>query len=183
MENLIYRFIYSKEKLCGDSVPEWLPGMGMIGYTAGYIGFFAYLRLCGSVFPGIFSCLLLIIMMLASEMLGVAIIHLFISFSGKKGNAATLFYLFGCSCFLFTLFIPAGLLARISHSVAAWFFLALYVAIFVSRVKMLRRTYSQISIGKSVLVIFIPGILLQGMLYLFMVYGIVNGIWLVRMSV
>lgn len=183
MENLIYRFIYSQEKLCGDSVPEWLPSMGMIGYAAGYIGFFAYLRLCGSVFPGVFSCLLLVIMMLAAEMLSVAIIHLFISFSGKKGNAATLFYLFGCSCFLFTLFIPAGILARISQSAAGWFFLALYAAIFVFRVKMLRRTYSHISIGKSVLAIFIPGIMLQAMLYLFMIYGIVNGIWLIKMSV
>lgn len=182
MENIIVNYLKSPSELHGET-PEWLPSAGMAGYIAGYLGLFAYMRLDSSVLPGVFSCVALILLMLASEMLGAAIMHLFASLSGKKGNASSLFYLFGCSCFLFTLLLPIGFIAMISKAVAALAVLALMAAMFVLRVKMLRLAYKNISVARSVLAMFIPNLLIQGMIFLSVIYGIVNGIWLIKMSV
>lgn len=182
MENIIVNYLKSPYDLHGET-PEWLPSAGMAGYFAGYLGLFAYMRLGSSVMPGVFSCIALILIMLASDMLSVAIIHLFVSLSGKKGNASALFYLFGCSCFLFMLCLPIGLIAMLSKAFAGLAILALCAAMFVLRVKMLRRAYENISIGRSILAMFIPNLLVQSMICLSLIYTIVNGIWLVKMSV
>lgn len=182
MENIIVDYLKSPYDLHGET-PAWLPSAGMSGYLAGYVAFFAYMRLDSSVLPGVFSCVAIILLMLASEMLGAAIIHLFASLSGKKGNASTLFYLFGCSCFLLTLLLPIGFMAMFSKAAAALAVLALFAAMFVVRVKMLRRAYENISVARSVLAMLVPSLLIQGMIFLSVIYGIVNGIWLIKMSV
>lgn len=183
MEKILAGYLKSPCTFPSENVPSWLPSAGMWGYVAGYVAFFAYMRLSGSAFPGFFSLLLIMLLMLASEMIGAAIIHFFISLSGKKGNASTIFYLFGCSCFLLTLLLPIGLIAMLSKAFAGLAILALCAAMFVLRVKMLRRSYENISIGRSILAMFIPNLLVQAMICLSLIYTIVNGIWLVKMSV
>ncbi|MBO4556930.1 MAG: hypothetical protein J5706_09225 [Elusimicrobiales bacterium] len=183
MEKILAGYLKSPCTFPSENVPSWLPSAGMWGYVAGYVAFFAYMRLSGSAFPGFFSLLLIMLLMLASEMIGAAIIHFFISLSGKKGNASTIFYLFGCSCYLLTLLLPIGFMAMFSKAAAALAVLALFAAMFVVRVKMLRRAYENISVARSVLAMFVPNLLIQGMIFLSLIYGIVNGIWLIKMSV
>lgn len=180
MEKILAGYLKSPCTFPSENVPSWLPSAGMCGYVAGYVAFFAYMRLSGSAFPGFFSLLLIFLLMLASEMIGAAIIHFFISLSGKKGNASTIFYLFGCSCYLLTLTVPIGLLSFVSKAAAGWCLLVLSVLMFVARIRMLRRAYSDLSIGRSLVAMIMPGILLQGLLYLSIIYVVVNSAWIIK---
>ena len=182
MEKLILKYLRSPENYCGE-VPAWLPAAGLCGYIAGYMGFFVYLRLGSSVFPGFFSFAALMLLMIACETVFSALVHIFLSLTGKKGNVSSVFYVSGLSCYLLTLALPIGLLSFVSQAAAGLSVLLLCLAMFICRIKLIRKVYADLSAGLAFLSMLIPGLLLQSILYLSLVYGIVNGIWLVKMSV
>ncbi|MCR4820015.1 MAG: hypothetical protein K5838_02705 [Elusimicrobiales bacterium] len=179
--NSIAKYCQSPNLLAEDSAAEELAVPGMAGYAIGSLGLFAYLRLEASVFPGLFAFIGLMLLILFSEALVTSLIHFFLSLSGKKGQVSTVFYLFGCSNAMLALAVPIGIAAKFYASCGNVLMLGLMLYIFILRLYIIRKAYSDVSVSKTVFALIIPGILFQVFMYFALIYGIINSVWLMSM--
>jgi len=128
---------------------------GMLGYAAGTLGIFAYMRLYSSVPPGLISWLALLLSALALNLLMAALIHLFMDLTGARGSAARLFQAFGWSDYLLALLPPAGIFAKLGAGRAFLPYAVCAAAVLAARVYFVRRLYG-VSGNKAALAVVLP---------------------------
>ncbi len=166
------------ETLAAEAGPEGLGRTGMLGYFAGTLGFFAFLRMFSAVPPGIMSFSVVFILLLAANFFFASSIHLFMDLTGAKGRASRLFLAFGCSDFLLALLVPLAFFAKLQVlNGFLWFCLCL-LAVVYARVRLVRRLYP-VSANKALLSICLPYAGLGAVFFAVSVYAVAWLVWLV----
>lgn len=158
--------------------PAGLGRTGLLGYAAGTLGFFVFLRLFSAVPPGAISFLVVLCLVLAFNLFFAGLIHLFLDLTGARGSAARLFLVFGCSDLLLSLLVPLAFFAKLGYING---FLALclcFLAVIYARVRLVRRLYS-VSANKALLAVWLPYAGLSAVLFTVFVYSIAWLVWLV----
>ncbi len=177
----IIKYYRSPELLSAESAAEELRRPGLLGYLAGCLGLFAYLRMSSSVFPGLTAFILFVIITLLTEAMNAGLAHFFLNISGKKGSAASMFYIFGCSSFIYTFAIAAGIIDNFSATAGACVITVLAVWVFILRIKLIRRAYINVSAGRAFAAMLVPGIILHSLLWISLIYWIACSIWAMKM--
>jgi hypothetical protein len=165
--------------LAGPARPVGLGRTGMLGYFAGTLGLFTFLRLQAAVPPGALSFLTVLLLVLAANFLFAGIMHLFLDLTGadRPGGSGRLFLAFGCTDFLLTLLVPLGFFdgAKLFNGFLG-FCLCLLVLIY-ARVRLVRRLYA-VSANKALLAVWLPYGLLSALFFTGLLYGLVWLGWL-----
>ena len=177
----IVKYYRSPELLSAESAAAELGRLGILGYIAGSLGLFTYLRMSSSVFPGAAAFTLFLLIMLLQDAVNAGLAHFFLNISGKKGSAVSMFYLFGCSCFIYTFAVAAGVLEHFSRSAGACLIFALAIWVVVLRIKFIRRAYCNVSAGRAFAAMLMPGIVLHGLLWISAIYWFASSIWAMKM--
>jgi hypothetical protein len=173
LENLIDR----PETLGATERPEGLGRAGMLGYFAGTLGLFVFLRMQSAIPPGIPSFLMVLLFVLAANFLFTGVMHLFMDLTGVKGSASRLFLAFGCSDYLLTLLVPMGFSGLDVLNGFVWLCLC-FLAVIYARVRLVRRLYP-VSLNKAVLSIWLPYTGFSLIFFAAFIYGLAWLIWLV----
>lgn len=158
--------------------PEGLGRTALLGYFAGTLGFFVFLRLFSAVPPGVLSFLAVLSFVLAFNLFFAGVIHLFLDLTGARGSSARLFLAFGCSDLLLALLVPLAFFAKLGYVNA---FLALclcFLLVIYARVRLVRRLYA-VSANKALLAVWLPYAGLSAALFTAFVYSIAWLVWLV----
>lgn len=163
------------EILAGPERPRGLGRTGLLGYFAGTLGLFAFLRMNSGVPPGILSFSTVLTFVLAANFFFAGVIHLFLDLTGAKGAASRLFLAFGCSDFLFALLVPLGFLAKLEILNGFLWLCLCFAAVVYARVRLIRRLYP-VSINKALLSIWLP---YAGLGFIFSAVFIYSLAWLV----
>ena len=166
--------------LTGPERPEGLGRAGLLGYFAGTLGLFTFLRMQEAVPPGVLSFLAVFTLVLAANFLFAGIMHLFMDLTGaeRRGGAARLFLAFGCTDLLLTLLVPLGFFAGVKVlNPFLWFCLCI-LALIYARVRLVRRLYA-VSANKALLAVWLPYAGLTALFFAGFLYGMVWLVWLV----
>jgi len=158
--------------------PEGLGRTGLLGYAAGALGFFIYLRLHSMVPPGVLSFCVMYMFWLAANFFFAAVVHMFMDMTGAGGSASRLFLAFGCSDFLLSLLVPLAFFAKLGYINA---FLALclcFLLVIYARVRLIRRLYP-VSVNKAILAVWLPYAGLSALFFTAFIYSIAWMVWLV----
>ncbi|MDA8130285.1 MAG: hypothetical protein M0011_02155 [Elusimicrobia bacterium] len=163
--------------LGAEAKPAGLGRTGMLGYFAGALGLFVFLRMYSAVPPGFFSFGVVFLLLLALEFFVAGTIHLFMELTGASGRAGRLFQAFGLTDFLMTALVPAGFLAKAGLlGPMLWYTLCALLLIY-ARVRLVRRLYP-VSANKATLSVLLPYAGLFVFLFLAWVYSLAWLIWL-----
>lgn len=166
------------ETLAAEERPAGLGRAGLLGYVAGTLGLFAFLRMFSAVPPGFMSFSVVLMLLLAFNYFLAASIHLFMDFTGAKGSAARLFLAFGLSDYFLALLVPLAFFAKLQVlSAFLWFCVCLLLLLYV-RVRLVRRLYP-VSANKALLSLWLPYAGLGMVLFTAGVYSIAWLVWLV----
>lgn len=176
LETLIDR----PEALAAAEAPAGLGLAGLLGYFAGTLGLFMFLRLQAAVPPGAMSFSVVFLFVLAANFFFAGVINLFMELTGARGpagGAARLFQAFGCSDFLLTLLVPIGFLdgARFFNG-----FLGFSICILLllyARVRLVRRLYP-VSGNKALLAVWLPYAGAGTLFFIGLVYAFIWLFWL-----
>lgn len=177
LETLIDR----PESLGAAERPAGLGRAGLLGYFAGALGLFMFLRLESAVPPGTLSFLAVFAFLLAANFFFAGVIHLFMDLTGAAagpGGAARLFLAFGCSDFLATLLVPLGFLDKADFFSGALGFFVFVLALIYARVRLVRRLYP-VSNNKALLAVWLPYAGLAAVFFSGLAYGIIWLVWLI----
>lgn len=153
--NTLGTLIDRPELLGGQEAPAGLGEAGMLGYGAGTLGLFVFLRMHGAVPPGALSFAIVLTLVLALNYFMAAVIHLFMDLTGAGGSAGRLFEAFGLSDYLLTALVPLAFLAKLG--VLGPFISLLLCALLViyARVRLVKRVYP-VSGNKAALSVLLP---------------------------
>lgn len=158
--------------------PEGLGRTGLLGYLAGTLGVFAWLRMYSAVPPGFLSFTAVLLCLLGLNFLMAALLHLFMDLTGARGGAARLFLAFGCTDFLMSLLIPMAFFAKL-NLVGAFVAYSACVALLVyARVRIVKRVYA-VSANKAALGVLLPYAWLGAAAFVASVYSLAWLVWLV----
>jgi hypothetical protein len=150
----------------------------MLGYAAGTLGFFLFLRLYSAVPPGVMSFLVVLAFVLAFNFLFAGVMHLFLDLTGARGSAGRLFLAFGLTDLLMSLLVPLAFLAKLGY-INAFLALCLCVLLVIyARTRLVRRLYD-VSSNKALLAVWLPYMGLSAAMFLAFVYSIAWLVWLV----
>ncbi len=174
LENLIER----PESLAGAERPEGLGRTGLLGYAAGTLGLFAFMRLSEAVPPGFLSFCVVLGFVLAANFFFAGVIHLFMSLTGEKGDAGRLFLAFGCADMFGALLVPLAFLARVGVLNGFLWLCACALLVLYARVRLVLRLYP-VSANKAVLAVWLPYMAVGALFFAAMVYSIAWLVWLV----
>ncbi|OGS11441.1 MAG: hypothetical protein A2234_04240 [Elusimicrobia bacterium RIFOXYA2_FULL_58_8] len=153
--NTLGAVIERPELLACEEPPADLGRVGLLGYVAGALGIFVFLRMFSVVLPGILSFLMVLFFVLAANLLFAALTHLFMELTGARGRAARLFLAFGYSDFFLALLVPLGFFAKLGSLNAFLCFCLCAAAVLYARVMLVRRLYP-VSANKAVLSVWLP---------------------------
>jgi hypothetical protein len=92
-----------------------------------------------------------------------------------------MFYIFGCSSFIYTFAIAAGIIDNFSATAGACVITVIAVWVFILRIKLIRRAYSNVSAGRAFAAMLVPGIILHSLLWISLIYWIACSIWAMKM--
>lgn len=174
LENLIDR----PETLGAPERPEGLGRAGLLGYFAGTLGLFTFLRMQSAIPPGAASFLFVLLFVLGANFFFAGVMHLFMDLTGARGSAARLFLAFGCSDYLLTLLVPMGFFAGLGL-LGGFIWLCLgFLAVIYARVRLVRRLYP-VSINKALLSVWLPYAGFSVIFFSAFIYGLVWLVWLV----
>ncbi len=174
LENVLER----PEILAGEERPAGLGRAGLLGYFAGTLGVFTFLRMFSAVPPGAMSFMVVLTLLLAFNYFLASSIHLFMDFTGARGSAARLFLAFGLSDYFLALLVPLAFFAKLQLLNAfLWFCLCLLV-VFYARTRLVRRLYP-VSTNKALLSIWLPYAGLGAVVFTVGVYSIAWLVWLI----
>jgi hypothetical protein len=177
--NTLSELLERPEALAAEPRPAGLGRAGMLGYFAGTLGLFVYLRLFAAVPPGVMSFLAALGLVLAANFLLVGVMHLFLDLTGAgKGSAARLFLAFGLTDYFLALLVPLAFFAKLGVLGAFLWFLLCALLVFYARVRLVRRLYT-VSANKAVLSVWLPYAGFCGVFFLLFVYSIAWLVWLV----
>ncbi len=157
---------------------EGLGQTGLLGYFAGTLGFFVYLRMFSAVPPGALSFCVVLLFVLGANFVFASMMHLFMDMTGAGGSAARLFLAFGCSDLLLSLLVPLAFFAKLGYVNA---FLALclcFLLVIYARVRLVRRLYP-VSTAKALLAVWLPYAGLSAFFFTAFTYSMVWLVWLV----
>lgn len=171
-------FIERPETLAGEEKPAGLGRAGLLGYFAGTLGVFTFLRMFSAVPPGIMSFLVVLTLLLAFNYFLASSIHLFMDFTGARGSAARLFLAFGLSDYFLALLVPAAFFAKLHFLSAFLWFCFCVLVMFYARVRLLRRLYP-VSTNKALLSLWLPYAGLGAVFFTAGVYSIAWLVWLI----
>lgn len=162
--------------LSAESEPDGLGQAGLIGYAAGAVGFFVFMRLFSALPPGNVSFLSVFALILAADMAFTGFMHLFMELTGVKGSASRLFLSFGCTNLLFALLVPLGFLSKLRGGGAFLPFLVCLLGVLYARVALVRRLYP-VSFNKAALAVWLPYAVFGGAFFLGFTYLMVWSFW------
>lgn len=174
LENVIDR----PETLAGEARPEGLGRTGLLGYLAGTLGLFAFLRMFSAVPPGIMSFLVVLALVLSLNYFLASAMHLFMDLTGAKGSASRLFLAFGCSDYFLALLVPLAFFAKLQVLSAFMWFCLCFLLLFYARVRLVRRLYP-VSVNKALLSVCLPYAGLGAVCFAVFVYSIAWLVWLI----
>lgn len=166
------------ETLAGAERPAGLGRTGLLGYFAGTLGLFMFLRMFSAVPPGVMSYGIVLTLVLALNFFLASSIHLFMDFTGEKGSAARLFLAFGCSDYLLALLVPLAFFAKLGALNGPLWFLLSLVVLFSARVVLVRRLYP-VSMNKALFSLWLPYAGFGLVSFLVFVYAVAWLVWLV----
>jgi len=166
------------ETLAAEPRPAGLGRTGMLGFLAGTLGLFVFLRMFSGVPPGIMSFSVLFLLVLAVNYFLASSMHLFMDFTGAKGSAARLFLAFGCSDYLLALLVPLAFFAKLGALNAFLWFCLCFLAVLYARVRLVLRLYP-VSVNKALLSVWLPYAGLGALSFVAFVYSIAWLVWLV----
>lgn len=170
----------SPEAIAAAERPEGLGRTGLLGYAAGTLGLFLFLRMLSAVPPGLLSFLVVFAFVLSANYLFAAVIHLFMDLTGapSSAGAARLFLAFGCSDYLMAMLLPFGFLhgAKLFHWLPG--FLVCAAVLLYSRVRLTRRLYP-VSNNKAFLSLLLPYFGFFSLFFVGMIYGFIWLVWLI----
>jgi len=177
--NTLEALIDRPEIISGPERPEGLGRTGLLGYFAGTLGLFMFLRMQEAVPPGTLSFLTVLALVLAANFLFAGIMHLFMDLTGdgSRGGASRLFLAFGCTDFLLTLLVPLGFFSGIKAFNGFLGFCLCILLLIYARVRLVRRLYS-VSANKALLSVGLPYAGLLALFFIGFFYGLVWLIWL-----
>lgn len=164
--------------LSGGEKPAGFGRTGMLGYLAGTLGFFVFMRLFSAVPPGFLSFLVVLAFVLSANFFFAGVIGLFMDLTGAKGSAGRLFQAFGYTDYLLALLVPAAFFARLGGPGAFLWFCACFLLVIYARVRLIRRVYP-VSANKALLSVTLPYAGLTALFFLAFVYSIAWLVWLV----
>ncbi len=164
--------------LAGPERPQGLGRTGLLGYFAGTLGLFAFLRMNSAVPPGIMSFTAVFTFILAANFFFAGVIHLFLDLTGVRGAASGLFLAFGCSDFLLALLVPLGFIAKLEILNGFLLLCLCLAAVVYARVRLIRRLYP-VSVSKALLSIWLPYAGLGFVFFAAFIYSIAWLVWLV----
>lgn len=176
--NTLSEVLDSPEKLAGEPRPAGLGRAAMLGYAAGTLGLFTFLRLFGVVPPGFMSFAVFLAFVLAANFFFAGVIHLFLDLTGEGGSAGRLFLAFGLTDYLLALLVPLAFFAKLGGPHAFVWFCACVLLLLYARVRLVRRLYP-VSRNKAVLAVCLPYAGLSAVFFLVFAYSIAWLIWLV----
>jgi hypothetical protein len=174
LENVINR----PETLAGEARPAGLGRTGLLGYFAGTLGLFVFLRMFSAVPPGVMSFTVLLTLVLALNYFAASSVHLFMDFTGARGSAARLFLAFGCADYFLALLVPLAFFAKLQILSAFLWFCLCFLLLFYARVRLVRRLYP-VSINKALLSLCLPYAGLGAVCFAVFVYSIYWMVWLI----
>ncbi|MEK7721957.1 MAG: hypothetical protein AAB359_06170 [Elusimicrobiota bacterium] len=166
------------ETLAGETGPEGLGRTGLLGYFAGALGLFVFLRMFSAVPPGIMSFAVMLTLVLAFNFFLASSIHLFMDFTGARGSAARLFLAFGFTDYFLALLVPLAFFAKLEVLNGFLWFCLCFLVMFYSRVRLVRRLYP-VSTNKALLSIWLPYAGLCAVVFTACVYSLAWLVWLV----
>ncbi len=167
------------ETLAADPGPAGLGRTCMLGYLAGTLGLFVFLRLFSGVPPGFLSFTVVLLFVLAANFFFAGIIHLFMDLTGSgKGSAARLFLAFGLTDYFLALLVPLAFFAKAGALNGFLWFCLCSLLVLCARIRLVRRIYP-VSVNKATLSVSLPyaGLFAAGMLVA--IYSIAWLLWLV----
>lgn len=173
LENVINR----PETLAGEVRPEGLGHTGLLGYFAGTLGLFVFLRMFSAVPPGILSFAVALALVLSLNYFLASAMHLFMDLTGAKGSAGRLFLAFGCTDYFLALLVPLAFFAKLQLISAFLWFCLCFLLLFYARVRLVRRLYP-VSINKALLSLCLPYAGLGAALFAAFGYSIAWLVWL-----
>lgn len=166
------------ETLAGGERPAGLGRTGLLGYFAGTLGLFAFLRMFSAVPPGIMSFGVVLTLLLSFNYFLASSVHLFMDFTGARGSASRLFLAFGLSDYFLALLVPLAFFAKLQVLNAfLWFCVCLFVMLY-ARVRLVRRLYP-VSVNKALLSLWLPYAGLGAVVFIAGVYSIAWLVWLI----
>ena len=158
--------------------PEGLGRTGLLGYFAGALGFFVFMRLFSAVPPGVVSFLVVLAFVLAFNFFFAGVMHLFLDLTGARGSAGRLFLAFGCSDLLLSLLVPLAFFSKLGY-VNVFLALCLGVLLVIyARVRLVRRLYD-VSSNKALLAVWLPYAGLSALLFTGFIYAVAWLAWLI----
>jgi len=174
LETIIQR----PELLAAGERPAGLGRAGLLGYFAGTLGLFVFLRMFSAVPPGIMSFTVVLTLVLALNYFAASSVHLFMDFTGAKGSAARLFLAFGCTDYFLALLVPAAFFAKLQFLSAFLWFTICFLIMVYARVRLVRRLYP-VSVNKALLSLCLPYAGLGAVCFTVFVYSIAWMVWLI----
>lgn len=166
------------ELLTAEPRPAGLGRAAMLGYAAGTLGGFMFLRLFSAVPPGVVSYLVVLAFVLAANFLFSGVTHLFMDLTGARGAAGRLFLAFGLSDYFFALLVPLAFFSKLGAP-GAFLSVCLVLAIVVTaRVRYIRRLYP-VSSNKALLGVLLPYAAAMCVCFLAFVYSMAWLVWLI----
>lgn len=169
--------VKNPEQIAKEKLPLGFGAIGLLGYVFGFLGLFTYLRMYVYMLPGLFSICAFLVLVILFEFICASILHLILSLCDVKGNSTTVFFAFGCSCWVLTLMVPVAFITKASPDLGYLVFLLVTLSTLWLRIRILRLIYP-ISVNKAVFVLWIPCCALMGMVLGAAVYVTLWGFWL-----
>ena len=166
------------ETLTAEPRPAGLGRSALLGYAAGTLGGFMFLRLYSAVPPGLLSYLVVLAFVLAANFLFAGVTHLFMDLTGARGAAGRLFLAFGLSDYFFALLVPLAFFAKLGGTGALLAVCAVLTVVVTARVRYIRRLYP-VSSNKALLGVLLPYAAASALGFLAFVYFIAWMVWLV----
>ena len=166
------------EALGATDRPEGLGRTGLLGYLAGTVGLFVFLRMQSAIPPGLPSFLMVLLFVLAANFFFAGVMHLFMDLTGVRGSASRLFLAFGCSDYLLALLVPMGFFSGVGLLNGFVWLCLCFAAVIYARVRLVRRLYP-VSINKAILTVWLPYAGFSLIFFAAFIYGLAWLIWLV----
>jgi hypothetical protein len=166
------------ETLTAEPRPAGLGRAAMLGYAAGTLGGFVFLRLFAAVPPGVLSYLVVLTFVLAANFLFSGMTHLFMDLTGAKGGAGRLFLAFGLTDYFFALLVPLALFSKLGAPGAFLSGCLVLALVVYARVRLIRRLYP-VSANKALLSVLLPYAAFCGLFFLVFGYSVAWLVWLV----
>lgn len=166
------------EALGAAEKPEGLGRTGLLGYFAGTLGLFVFMRMLSAIPPGVTSFLAVLTFVLAANFFFAGVMHLFLDLTGVRGSASRLFLAFGCSDYLLTLLVPLGFFSGVGVLGGFLWLCLCYLAVIYARVRLVRRLYP-VSVNKALLSVWLPYAGFSLVFFSAFIYGLVWLVWLI----